>query len=162
MLITITSVALVLKESSSLHSDELIFGDEPYERIREQLNVKIDPMSKIPFYQQLTQQLLFEIARGNLQNGDSLPSIRDLAAETNLNLHTVHKSYKELQKKGIIDLKPSSKAIVKKSAEANAVNLQQISIKVEQIMCEANALGISEHQLQQMFHKNLRKYYTQR
>ncbi|WP_234007694.1 GntR family transcriptional regulator [Lysinibacillus sp. FJAT-14745] len=70
--------------------------------------MKIDPMSNIPFYQQLTQQLLFEIARGNLQNGDSLPSIRDLAAKTNLNLHTVHKSYKELQKKGIIDIKPSS------------------------------------------------------
>ncbi|UZN00584.1 hypothetical protein OL548_14295 [Lysinibacillus sp. MHQ-1] len=29
-----------------------------------------------------------------------MPSIRQLAAQTNLNLHTVHKSYKELQKKG--------------------------------------------------------------
>jgi len=125
------------------------------------LNVKIDPMSKIPFYQQLTQQLLCEIATGNLQNGDSLPSIRDLAAKTNLNLHTVHKSYKELQRKGIIDIKPSSKAIVKKSAEAKGVSLQQISIKVEQIMCEAYVLGISEYQLQQMFHENLRKYYTE-
>ena len=118
-------------------------------------------MSKIPFYQQLTQQLLCEIATGNLKNGDPLPSIRDLAAETNLNLHTVHKSYKELQKKGIIDLKPSSKAIVKKSVEAKGVNLQQISIKVEQIMCEAYVLGISELQLQQIFHKNLRKYYSE-
>ncbi|MGE8006792.1 GntR family transcriptional regulator [Lysinibacillus sp. NPDC093216] len=125
------------------------------------MNLRIDPMSKIPFYQQLTQQLLCEIATGNLQNGDLLPSIRDLAAKTNLNLHTVHKSYKELQKKGIIDIKPSSKAIVKKSAEAKDVNLQQISIMVEQIMCEAYVLGISEHQLQQMFHENLRKYYIE-
>lgn len=71
------------------------------------MNVKIDAKSNIPFYQQLTQQLLLEIVRGNLQNGDPLPSIRDLAAETNLNLHTVHKSYKDLQKKGIIDIKPN-------------------------------------------------------
>ncbi len=140
----------------------LSFGDEPYERIRIQLNVKIDPMSKTPLYQQLIQQLLFEIATGKLQNGDPLPSIRDLAAQTKLNLHTVHKSYKELQKQGIIAIKPNSKAIVKKSAEAKDVNLQQISIKVEQIMCEANVLGISEYQLQQMFHKSLQKYYTQR
>ncbi|MFJ5562423.1 GntR family transcriptional regulator [Lysinibacillus xylanilyticus] len=126
------------------------------------MNVKIDPMSKTPLYQQLIQQLLFEIATGKLQNGDPLPSIRDLAAQTKLNLHTVHKSYKELQKQGIIAIKPNSKAIVKKSAEAKDVNLQQISIKVEQIMCEANVLGISECQLQQMFHKSLQKYYTQR
>ncbi|MBG9456505.1 GntR family transcriptional regulator [Lysinibacillus sphaericus] len=126
------------------------------------MNVKIDSKSNIPFYQQLTQQLLLEIVRGNLQNGDPLPSIRDLAAETNLNLHTVHKSYKDLQKKGIIDIKPNSKAIVIKSAEAKSVDLQQISIKVEQIMCEAYVLGIREHQLQQMFHENLHKYYSVR
>ncbi|MEQ6354873.1 GntR family transcriptional regulator [Lysinibacillus sp. M3] len=110
----------------------------------------------------LTQQLLFEIAKGNLQNGDPLPSIRNLAAETNLNLHTVHKSYKELQKKGIIDIKPNSKAIVIKSAEAKSFDLQQISIKVEQIMCEAYVLSIIEHQLQQMLHENLHKYYSER
>ncbi|MGE7673851.1 GntR family transcriptional regulator [Lysinibacillus sp. NPDC094403] len=126
------------------------------------MNVIIDPRSKIPFYQQLTQQLLFEIARGSLQNGDPLPSIRDLAAETNLNLHTVHKSYKELEKKGIIVIKPNSKAIVKKSAEAKEGDLQQISIKVEQIICEAYVLGISEQQLQKMFHENLRKYFIER
>ncbi|MGE7695134.1 GntR family transcriptional regulator [Lysinibacillus sp. NPDC094177] len=126
------------------------------------MNVIINPRSKIPFYQQLTQQLLFEIARGSLQNGDPLPSIRDLAAETNLNLHTVHKSYKELEKKGIIAIKPNSKAIVKKSAEAKEADLQQISIKVEQIMCEAYVLGISEQQLQKMFHENLRKYFIER
>ncbi|MCL1696631.1 MULTISPECIES: GntR family transcriptional regulator [unclassified Lysinibacillus] len=126
------------------------------------MNVKIDPKSNIPLYQQLTQQLLIEIATGNLKNGDSLPSIRDLAAQTNLNLHTVHKSYKELQMKGIIDIKPNSKAIVNKSAEAKRADLQQISIKIEQIMCEAFVLGISEHQLQQMFQENLLKYYSKR
>jgi len=127
------------------------------------LNVKVDPSSKIPFYQQLTQQLLLEIATGNLQNGDQLPSIRDLAGQTNLNLHTVHKSYKELQKRGIIAIKPHSKAfvIIEKSNKVKKANLQQISMKVEQIMVEANVLGISEHQLQQMFHENLRKYYTE-
>ena len=126
------------------------------------MNVKIDPMSNIPFYQQLTQQLLFEIATGKIcGNGDSLPSIRDLAAKTSLNLHTVHKSYKELQKKGIIAIKPNSKATVNKPTEANGVSLQQISIKVEQIMCEAYVLGISEYQLQQLFYENIRKFYIE-
>lgn len=145
-----------------LQKSPLLLRRGAYERIRKQLNVKIDPKSNTPFYQQLTQQLLFEIAKGNLQNGDPLPSIRDLAAETNLNLHTVHKSYKELQKKGILAIKPNSKAIVRKPTKAKGIDLQQISFKVEQIMCEAYVLSISEHQLQQMFQENLRKYFSER
>lgn len=145
-----------------LQKSPLLLRRGAYERIRKQLNVKIDPKSNTPFYQQLTQQLLFEIANGNLQNDDPLPSIRDLAAETNLNLHTVHKSYKELQKKGILAIKPNSKAIVRKPAEAKGIDLQQISFKVEQIMCEAYVLSINEHQLQQMFQENLRKYFSER
>lgn len=64
------------------------------------MNVKVNRRSKIPYYQQLTQQLLLSIATGSLKKGEHLPSIRQLAAQTNLNLHTVHKSYKELQKRG--------------------------------------------------------------
>jgi len=56
------------------------------------MNVKVNRKSKIPYYQQLTQQLLLSITTGNLKKGDHLPSIRQLAAQTNLNLHTVHKS----------------------------------------------------------------------
>ena len=62
------------------------------------MNVKVNRRSKIPYYQQLTQQLLLSIATGSLKR-EHLPSIRQLAAQTNLNLHTVHKSYKELQKR---------------------------------------------------------------
>ncbi|MDM5232509.1 GntR family transcriptional regulator [Lysinibacillus pakistanensis] len=128
------------------------------------MNVKIDITSNTPFYQQLTQQLLLAIATGNLQYGDQLPSIRDLAGQTNLNLHTVHKSYKELQKKGVITIKPRSKAFLinENATKTQNANLLQIAMKLEQIIIEAYVLGIGEQQLKQLFQEGLRKYYTER
>jgi len=131
--------------------------------MRNQLNVKMDITSNIPFYQQLTQQLLLAIATGNLQHGDQLPSIRDLAEQTNLNLHTVHKSYKELQKKGVITIKPRSKAFLinENATETQNANLSQIAMKLEQIIIEACVLGIGEQQLKQLFQEGVGKYYIE-
>ncbi|WP_372427561.1 GntR family transcriptional regulator [Lysinibacillus fusiformis] len=127
------------------------------------MNLKVNNRSKVPFYQQLTQQLLLATVTGNLKKGDYLPSIRNLAIQTNLNLHTVHKSYKELQKKGIITIKPHSKAIViVDSGEAINIYLQQISISIEQILIESSILGINEIYLKQLFEGVLQKYYTDR
>lgn len=127
------------------------------------MNVKIDITSNTPFYQQLTQQLLLAIATGNLQCGDQLPSIRDLAGQTNLNLHTVHKSYKELQKKGIISIKLRSKAFVinEISTEVQEANLPQIAEKLRQIIIEAYVLGLGEQQVKQLFQEGVGKYYTE-
>lgn len=127
------------------------------------MNVKIDITSNTPFYQQLTQQLLLAIVTGNLQCGDQLPSIRDLAGQTNLNLHTVHKSYKELQKKGIISIKPRSKAFVinEISTEVQEANLPQIAEKLRQIIIEAYVLGLGEQQVKQLFQEGVGKYYTE-
>jgi len=131
--------------------------------MRNQLNVKMDITSNIPFYQQLTQQLLLAIATGNLQHGDQLPSIRDLAGQTSLNLHTVHKSYKELQKKGVITIKPGSKTFLinENATETQNANLSQIAMKLEQIIIEACVLGIGEQQLKQVFQEGVGKYYIE-
>ena len=127
------------------------------------MNLKVNKGSKVPFYQQLTQQLLIAIVTGRLKKGDHLPSIRKLATQTNLNLHTVHKSYKELQKKGIITIKPHSRAfVIVDSGKAKNISLQQISLSFEQIMIEASILGINEFYLKQTFEGVLQKYYTER
>lgn len=127
------------------------------------MNLKVNRRSKVPFYQQLTQQLLLAIVTGNLKKGDHLPSIRNLARQTNLNLHTVHKSYKELQKKGIITVKPHARAfVIIDAGKAKNISLQQISSSVEQIIIEASILGINEFYLKQTFEGVLQKYYTER
>ncbi len=68
--------------------------------------IRIEPDSDIPIYTQLTNQIIEGIARGRIKPGDSLPSVRSFAADLGVNMHTVNKSYHELEKKGIITNRP--------------------------------------------------------
>lgn len=72
----------------------------------------IYPLSEIPIYTQISQQIIEGIAKGTLKAGQQLPSVRALAADLGINMHTVNKSYHELEKKGIIQIIPKSGAVV--------------------------------------------------
>lgn len=62
--------------------------------------LQIEPHSDVPIYTQLTQQIIEGIASGQLKSGESLPSVRALAADLGVNMHTVNKSYHELGEEG--------------------------------------------------------------
>ena len=68
--------------------------------------------SDIPIFTQLANGLIEGVANGSLQPGDSLPSVRSLAADLGINMHTVNKAYHELHNKGIVRIIPKSGAIV--------------------------------------------------
>lgn len=124
------------------------------------MNVTLDLSSKTPLYQQLAQRLILEMAKGKLKNGDRLPSIRDLAIQANINLHTVHKSYKELQNKGLIEVKPKSKAFVftGKSSPPKESKLYHITSNLEFLLAEACVIGLDKEELQQLFNQIIQKY----
>lgn len=69
--------------------------------------IRIEPESEIPIYIQLTNQIIEGIAKGELKPGESLPSVRTFAADLGVNMHTVNKSYHELEKRGSSKLFPS-------------------------------------------------------
>jgi GntR family transcriptional regulator len=57
----------------------------------------LDPEAGVPFYRQIIDQIIYEIASGILKTGDQLPTVRALAVELKVNLNTVTKAYKELE-----------------------------------------------------------------
>lgn len=64
--------------------------------------IKLDFESDKPIYEQLKEEIIEGIARGELESGESLPSVRNMAADIGINLHTVNKAYKQLQQEGFI------------------------------------------------------------
>jgi len=60
------------------------------------------PSGGAPIYQQLMQQVKFQIASGNLKPGDLLPSVRDTAEELQINPMTVSKAYSLLERDGVL------------------------------------------------------------
>ncbi|MEG0758409.1 MAG: GntR family transcriptional regulator, partial [Raoultibacter sp.] len=55
--------------------------------------IRIDQRSTEPLYLQLRSQIIASIAQGDLVPGDVLPSVRSLANDLGINLHTVNKAY---------------------------------------------------------------------
>lgn len=66
------------------------------------MNIKILSKSGIPIYEQIQQQIKDEILSGKLVQGDSLPSIRSLAADLKISVITTKRAYEELEKEGLI------------------------------------------------------------
>jgi DNA-binding transcriptional regulator YhcF (GntR family) len=64
--------------------------------------IEIDMHSSIPIYKQLKTAIISGILSGQLNEGDGLPSVRQLASDLSINLHTVRKVYEMLCEEGYI------------------------------------------------------------
>lgn len=74
--------------------------------------IKIDFNNAEAIYMQLRNQIILGIATAKLQEGESLPSVRQLADEIGINMHTVNKAYALLREEGIIHLDRRSGAVI--------------------------------------------------
>lgn len=66
--------------------------------------IELDLQSEVPIYTQLVNQIIEGIASGALQPGEPLPSVRSLASDIGVNLHTVNKAYTLLKQDGYIQI----------------------------------------------------------
>ena len=74
--------------------------------------VKIDFSSDEAFYVQLINQIIYGIATSRIQEGDSLPSVRELAENIGINMHTVNKAYTILKQEGYVKLDRRKGAVI--------------------------------------------------
>lgn len=76
--------------------------------------IEVDERSGIPIWVQLRNRLMYLIDSGHYKNGDRLPTVRALAADLNVNYHTVNKVYTSLEHDGYISSKRGRGAFVSK------------------------------------------------
>ncbi|MBS4172810.1 GntR family transcriptional regulator [Bacillus sp. FJAT-49736] len=111
--------------------------------------IQIEPQSDIPIYTQLSNQIIEGIAKGDINPGDSLPSVRSLAADLGVNMHTVNKSYHELEKKGIIRIVPKSGAVIQfpmSITEGDSL-YGQLLAELKPRIAEALVMGLDQKQV---------------
>ena len=65
--------------------------------------IKINTLSQIPLYLQLRNQIVKGIGKGELTEGESLPTVRQMAADLGINTMTVSKAYQLLKAEGFIE-----------------------------------------------------------
>ena len=74
--------------------------------------IEIDFNSDEAIYIQLRNQIIMGIATSEIQEGESLPSVRQLAETVGINMHTVNKAYTVLKQEGYIQLDRRKGAVI--------------------------------------------------
>lgn len=70
--------------------------------------------SNIPYYKQIYMQIVERVQSGMLSHGESLPSLRCMATDLQINVLTVRKAYKQLETKGYIRIEQGKGAYIYK------------------------------------------------
>ena len=66
------------------------------------MKINIQSKGGIPIYTQISNQIKEAILAGQLQKGETLPSIRGLSADLKISVITTKKAYEELEQEGMI------------------------------------------------------------
>ena len=79
--------------------------------------IRIDQALPDPLYRQIRDEIVRGIAQGELAPGDALPSVRNLASDLGINLHTVNKAYALLRDEGFVLMRGRQGAYVAQPRE---------------------------------------------
>lgn len=110
--------------------------------------LSIDFQSDLPIYIQLKQQIIEGIARGRLAEGESLPSVRQLAQDIGINLHTVNKAYSLLKEEQFILMDRRKGAVInRREAMADGSYREKLLEEMIPIIAEAFCKGMKEEEL---------------
>lgn len=109
--------------------------------------IEIETTSDIPIYTQLVNQLIGLIAAGSIKPNESLPSVRSLAADLGVNMHTVNKAYHELERKNIINIIPKSGAVISDLQKPSEQLISGITQLLKPIIAESIVYGMDEAEI---------------
>lgn len=116
------------------------------------MNILISNASKDPIYEQIKKQIKESILRGELQEGDSLPSIRGLAKDLHISVITTKRAYEELEREGFITSVVGKGSFVagQNSDFLREKRLKWIEEKLTEVVSESKALDIGLQELVDM------------
>jgi GntR family transcriptional regulator len=70
---------------------------------RPSIQFRLDARSGVAPYRQLIDQVRQAVNSGLVQDGDQLPSVREVVTQITINPNTVHRAYRELEHQGVAE-----------------------------------------------------------
>jgi GntR family transcriptional regulator len=108
--------------------------------------IEFDP--NIPIYIQIMNYIKKEIAAGRLKEGDKVPSVRELAAELQINPNTIQRTLQELEREGVLETRRGMGRYVTKEREKIMELKKGMSKELLTAFIDGmNALGFSEDEI---------------
>lgn len=110
------------------------------------IHLSLDFRSGLPIYVQIMEQIRTLVASGELQQGDQLPTVRQLATDLRINWNTVARAYKLLDEAGLISTQQGRGTYIWEApSEETTSQLRQHALDglTRRYLAEAARLGCS-------------------
>jgi len=113
------------------------------------LRFAVQTSSGLPIYRQIMEQVCAMIAGGRLSPGELLPSVRQLAAELEVNMMTISKAYARLEADGVIERVRGTGMRVREVIARGSLSdrRQELRPLVEQAVIRARQLQLNDEQI---------------
>lgn len=120
----------------------------------------IDFESDEAIYIQLRNQIIIGIAAERIHEGDSLPSVRQLADTIGINMHTVNKAYSVLKQEGFIKLDRRKGAVIALDVDKIQAT-QELREELSVILARSICKNISRDEVHDLVDE-IYDYYTRK
>lgn len=109
------------------------------------ITITISNSSDDPIYKQIIDQIKSMIFSGELKEGDSLPSIRNLAKDLQISVITTKRAYEELEKEGFIASFTGKGSFISGQNKAilHEKRMRLFEEKLKEVIKESKILGLS-------------------
>ena len=108
--------------------------------------ITLNPDADAPVFQQIHDEIVLAIARGQLLTGEKLDPVRHVAADIGINPATVKHAYDLLVADGLVETAGRSGSIVRSGAHS-AAQEQQVRQRLRRVAALARAQGFSAEEL---------------
>ena len=121
------------------------------------MKIIISNQSELPIYAQIREQLKEQILNGQIPEGSTLPSIRQLAKEAGVSVITTTRAYSDLEAEGFIATMQGKGSVV--LSKDNSMLQEQYLLRIEEGLTTAietaRVMGMAKEELTQIFHNLL-------
>jgi GntR family transcriptional regulator len=120
--------------------------------------IRINPQSAEPIFEQIVFQVKGSVARGEMGQGDKLPSVRELAKELAVNPNTVIRAYEALERDGVVIRRQGAGCFLtgKKSALNIRERQKQLNDLLKKTLTEAFHLGFAPEEIRKALEKGMK------
>ena len=119
--------------------------------------LEVDFNSEEALYIQLRNQNIVGIATNRLKEGESLPSVRQLAESIGINMHTVNKAYTVLKQEGFVKVDRRRGAVIAIDADRIS-DLEQMRESLRVILARASCRNISREEVHALIDEIYEEY----
>jgi GntR family transcriptional regulator len=121
------------------------------------IEFSLDTRSGVSPYLQVVHQVRRALRLGLLEEGDQLPTVKDVVASLAINPNTVLKAYRELERDGLVAARPGVGTFVTRTLADNTLAAHgPLRADLERWLSKARRAGLDEDSIEALFDSTFR------